>query len=320
MGVPKWTVEHPLSVFALIVLAVCHALGTLLADPWRRLLWLVASQVKAGDLRRPVSCEPPLMGIPGIRDPPAARERRYARITSKRQLDVGMGEEGEEEADPFASRQNRSTGDLGAAAQLEQTWLQEVVEARLAYKDDRLDGLVIQELEAVDKESDLLAAATMAVYQAYLPSRGRAAHRGRELKGWTSPRAWEPPCGRYEPGEGPSARQCDEERRAAAEAEAGTWLRQPPLQTWDTGMQEDYNGLRPFGCASLTPNPSLPITTPPLAPWRTKSCLLAGSHSGARYRATGVGCCHHMGADAPIATTRSTTLKSGLHAIYEHSL
>eukprot|EP00873_Tetraselmis_striata_P040660 jgi/Tetstr1/460924/TSEL_006077.t2 len=211
-----------------------------------------ATSVKAGDLRRPVSCEPPLMGIPGIRDPPAARERRYARITSKRQLDVGMGEEGEEEADPFASRQNRSTGDLGAAAQLEQTWLQEVVEARLAYKDDRLDGLVIQELEAVDKESDLLAAATMAVYQAYLPSRGRAAHRGRELKGWTSPRAWEPPCGRYEPGEGPSARQCDEERRAAAEAEAGTWLRQPPLQTWDTGMQEDYNGLRPFGSRPAT--------------------------------------------------------------------
>jgi hypothetical protein len=70
-------------------------------------------QVNTGDLRRPVSCEPPLTGIPGIRDPPAARTRRYRRINSRRQLSVPMeGDEGEE-YDPFASRQNRSTGDLG---------------------------------------------------------------------------------------------------------------------------------------------------------------------------------------------------------------
>jgi hypothetical protein len=130
-------------------------------------------------------------------------------------------------------------------------WLQDVVESRLAYKDSRVDGLHMEELEEVGRESELLAAATLTVYSAYLsPPRGRAAHRGRELAGWAPPA-----------NKGDDAPDSSVALRQAAEAEAGAWFQQPEGERWETGLVEDHNGLSPFG--SVMASLSLPLPNPP---------------------------------------------------------
>lgn len=136
--------------------------------------WGVATLFPRGT-DRAASCEPPFTGVKGVRDPPFVAGARKKPFSSHCEPEVTRS------SDSFHPQQR----------------LQVLIDKRHSLQDQRLNSLKFHELEDYEIESKVLAKATISSYADHLPSRPCFAHGGRELKGWTSPREWEPPTGRF---------------------------------------------------------------------------------------------------------------------------